>query len=579
MEQPTSFSSTTPGTTHASQRDAGDAKLPTNIPRRNQESSLSDSPSVMSSCLSEAVAEGDENASFCDPFSDDEEDLERPSESLRSAGEAIGAAISVDSVLARNATGAFAAIRPHTSAIDSAASATNMNTASLAPSVGIATRICGLVSIADASSLSASAASGVVQGRGYTARPSAAHNRNFKDISSRSQASEPQRRERHVGHSGDHGCYCCNYTGVRTSRVDGGESYDYDCICQHSCSSSISSLGSPDLDNLDDDDSICRNLSTTGTRKDLKQKAEASTGRSDDRQEDFHRQLMTVFENHRQNDGGSTNVQERVMMTNCGANNDECAGYDASDDDDNDDDTLPTIEMQYVKMTEANAHQLSTFAAAVKQYQPTRSATGSIAGPSSFLQHPRNSIPSVVQVQLPAPLATRPTLSDLSRAAGAICSSYDHNDPSTHLSKLTAMSTRQMVKRAAEHRTKIMVALKTPKRPYRLTTSFMPDEVVTRATSFLDVQSLLQLRVTCRVMRDLASRDEAGWYEGCRRLWKTKVNICQEALDMFESNGVRQMRKKRRRKLNKSPVRSSSSSRSSSVARQSYGAMGAYRVS
>ena len=220
MEQPTSFSSTTPGTTHASQRDAGDAKLPTNIPRRNQESSLSDSPSVMSSCLSEAVAEGDENASFCDPFSDDEEDLERPSESLRSAGEAIGAAISVDSVLARNATGAFAAIRPHTSAIDSAASATNMNTASLAPSVGIATRICGLVSIADALSLSASAASGVVQGRGYTARPSAAHNRNFKDISSRSQASEPQRRERHVGHSGDHGCYCCNYTGVRTSRVD-----------------------------------------------------------------------------------------------------------------------------------------------------------------------------------------------------------------------------------------------------------------------------------------------------------------------------------------------------------------------
>jgi len=33
----------------------------------------------------------------------------------------------------------------------------------------------------------------------------------------------------------------------------------------------------------------------------------------------------------------------------------------------------------------------------------------------------------------------------------------------------------------------------------------------------LDVQSLLQLRVTCRVMRDLASRDEAGWIDACRR--------------------------------------------------------------
>lgn len=534
----------------------------------------------MSSCLSDAVAEGDENASFCDPFSDDEEDartpLGRSSPSLRNAGEAIGAAISVDSVLTRNTTGAFAAIRPHytrTAVVDSAASSTKVIKASLNQSVGVGTRICGLVSVADASSLSASAASGVVQRRGYAARPSVAQTRNLKNISS--QAPEPQKKDRHMGRSGGNGggggCYCCNYTGVRTSRLDGGgESYDYDCICQHSCSSSISSLGSPDLDNLDDDDSICRNPNTTGTRKDLN----TTTGRSDDRPEDFHRQLMTVFENHRENGEGSTDVRERAELTSCGAN-DECAGYDASDDDD----TLPTIEMQYVKMTEAKTCQFPTFDAAVKQYQPTRSATGSRSGPSCFLQNPRGSIPSVVQVQLLAPLATRPTLSDLSRAAGAICSSYDHNDPSTHLSKLTAMSTRQMVQRAAEHRTKIMVALKTPKRPDRLTTSFMPDEVVTRATSFLDVQSLLQLRVTCRVMRDLASRDEAGWYEACRRLWRTKANICQEALDMFESNGVRQMRKKRRRRLNKSPVRSSSSSRSISVARRSYGAMGAYRVS
>ena len=592
MEQPTSSAAT--GTTCVSHEDA---KLHEQIPRQSQESGRSDSPSVMSSCLSEAVAERDENASFCDPFSDDEEDTHaplgrRPSQSLRratSSSGAIGTAISVDSVLARNSTGAFAAIRPHTSAIDGAASATNINTSSLAQSIGLGTRICGLVSIADASSLSESAASAVVQRRGYAARDALTHTRNPKHNSSQFQVTKPQKRQHHLRQSGSDGsggrggggCRCCNYTGVRTSHVGGGgESYDYDCICQHSCSSSISSLGSPDLDNLDDDDSICCNPSATGTRKDLNA-TEAATGRSDDRPEDFHRQLMTVFENHRQNDEGSTNVRGGNKVTRCG-DNDECAGYDASDDGD-DDDTLPTIEMQHVKMSDeiqpTRTHPLAAFEAAVKHYQPTRSATGNTCNPSGFLRNPRNSIPSVVQVQLPAPLATRPTLSDLSRAAGAICSSYDHNDPSTHLSKLTAMSTRQMVQRAAEHRTKIMVALKTPKRPDRLTTSFMPDEVVTRATSFLDVQSLLQLRVTCRVMRDLASRDEAGWYEACRRLWTTKVNICREALDMFESNGVRQMRKKRRRKLNKSPVRSSSSSRSGSVARRSYGAMGAYRVS
>jgi len=288
---------------------------------------------------------------------------------------------------------------------------------------------------------------------------------------------------------------------------------------------------------------------------------------------------MTVFENHRQSDKDSTNnvrMRETNEMTICGAD-DECAGYDASDDDDKD--SLSTIEIQHFKSSSAQGHQLSTFDAAAKHYQPSRSAMCNSADPSSAIRNPKDSIPSVVQ--LPAPLATRPTLSDLSRAAGAICSSYDRNDndPSTRLSKLTAMSTRLMVQRAAEHRTKIMVALKTPKRPDRLTTSTMPDEVVTRATSFLDVQSLLQLRVTCRVMRDLASRDEAGWREACRRLWKAKVNICQEALDMFESNGVRQMRKKKRRKLNKSLVRSSLSCRSSSVARRSYSAMGAYRVS
>lgn len=551
MEQPSasSFASTQ---AHAS-----------NVPYKSEsgpsESSRAASPSVMSSCLSEAAAEGGESASFCDPFSDDDDDMDpleqhRGASSMRS--EAIGAAISIDSS-ARIALRPLAASRPQTLTIRSASSPTNTQTVSLPQSIGVGTRICGLVSVVGGSSLTMSATSGgAVQRRGRTtntrAAPTSAIN-GPQTASSLSVESSDNRQPRARGPTlerGHHardggneggGCLCCNYTGVRTSRVDGGgELYHYDCICQHSCSSSISSLGSPDLDNLDDSDSICRN-SKAGVERDSRA-IEISDG-----PEDFYRQLMSVFENHQQH------KQEANETLKCVAEDDYA-------------DTLPTIEMQQ--------HFLA-FDAAAKHYQPTHSASG--ANSSRCIQDPTMSIPSVVQ--LPVPLATRNTLSDLSRAARAICNNCDHNDPPTHISKLTAMSTRQMVQRAAEHRTKIMVALKTPKRSDRLTTSFMPDELVTRATSFLDVQSLLQLRVTCRVMRDLASRDEAGWIDACRRLWKTKANICQEALDMFDSHGVRQMRKKKRRRLIKSPVRFSSSSRSSSVVRRSYGAMGAYRVS
>ena len=550
-----------------------------NVPYKSEsgpsESSRAASPSVMSSCLSEAAAEGGESASFCDPFSDDDEDVgpldqHRGASSLRS--EAIGAAISIDSA-ARITIGPLAASRPQTLAITSrsASSPTSTHAVSLPQSIGVGTRICGLVSVAGGSSLTMSATSGgAVQRRGRTtstrADPTSAMNGPRTASSSsveggdngQSQAQGPalEREQHHARDGGNEGggCLCCNYTGVRTSRVDGGgELYHYDCICQHSCSSSISSLGFSDLDNLDDSDSICRNAKA-GVRRD------SGAIEISDVPEDFHRQLMSVFENHQQH------KQEANDTLKCAAED----GYTG---------TLPTVEMQCIQMCTTNTGQaqqyFSAFDAAAKHYQPTHSASG--ANSSSCIQDPRMSIPSVVR--LPVPLATRPTLSDLSRAARAICNSCDHNDPSTHISKLTAMSTRQMVQRAAEHRTKIMVALKTPKRSDRLTTSFMPDELVTRATSLLDVQSLLQLRVTCRVMRDLASRDEAGWIEACRRLWKTKANICQEALDMFESQAVRQMRKKKRRRLNKSPVRSSSSSRSSSVARRSYGAMGAYRVS
>ena len=152
-----------------------------------------------------------------------------------------------------------------------------------------------------------------------------------------------------------------------------------------------------------------------------------------------------------------------------------------------------------------------------------------------------------------------------------------------------------MIQQAAERRTEIMTVIKAPRQPRaaasssasqaareiptspdHFSTAFIPDEMVTKATAFLDVKSLLNLRVTCRAMRDLASRDEAGWVDACRRLWQDKVNICPEAIEMIESSGQRQRRKKKRRKLKRS---SASSSTSGSAMRQSYGAMGAYRVS
>lgn len=54
--------------------------------------------------------------------------------------------------------------------------------------------------------------------------------------------------------------------------------------------------------------------------------------------------------------------------------------------------------------------------------------------------------------------------------------------------------------------------------------SSLPDDLICKMTSFLDVHSLLQVRKCNRYLRDLASRNEAGWEKLCSRLWCNKIH-------------------------------------------------------
>lgn len=59
--------------------------------------------------------------------------------------------------------------------------------------------------------------------------------------------------------------------------------------------------------------------------------------------------------------------------------------------------------------------------------------------------------------------------------------------------------------------------------------SGMPDDVICNVTSYLDVPSLLNMRVLNRSFRSLTSQSNAGWEKLCEQLWHTKVHVCPEA--------------------------------------------------
>lgn len=55
--------------------------------------------------------------------------------------------------------------------------------------------------------------------------------------------------------------------------------------------------------------------------------------------------------------------------------------------------------------------------------------------------------------------------------------------------------------------------------------SSLPDDLICKVTSFLDVKSLLQIRTCNHYLKELASRNEAGWKGFCRNLWSDKVHV------------------------------------------------------
>lgn len=55
--------------------------------------------------------------------------------------------------------------------------------------------------------------------------------------------------------------------------------------------------------------------------------------------------------------------------------------------------------------------------------------------------------------------------------------------------------------------------------------SVLPEDLICRVTSFLDVRSLLRMRHCDRILKDLATRNEAGWDSICRKLWAAKVHV------------------------------------------------------
>ena len=66
----------------------------------------------------------------------------------------------------------------------------------------------------------------------------------------------------------------------------------------------------------------------------------------------------------------------------------------------------------------------------------------------------------------------------------------------------------------------------------------LPDDLVLHITSFLDVQSLLQMRCLNRKYRDMCGRNEAGWDLLCWKLWEKKVHISRDALSLCSSSSA-----------------------------------------
>jgi hypothetical protein len=63
----------------------------------------------------------------------------------------------------------------------------------------------------------------------------------------------------------------------------------------------------------------------------------------------------------------------------------------------------------------------------------------------------------------------------------------------------------------------------------------LPTEVLCKITACLDAPGLLRLRLVNRFYSRLAARNEAGWELLCAQLWKDKVHVAAEAVELREN--------------------------------------------
>ena len=294
-----------------------------------------DSPSVLSSCMSDAAAEEGENASFCDPFSDVEEEQEEASQdnSTRESSDKRHNTSKVDAAIANPS--------PHLSRVTAPRSRPRSTSARISVAdEDFSTTV--IPSVAMSTALDTCSCRNVVRRASTNPNgilpppPEAAE---LIAISSWSEADDvpngtipgvPNRR----------GCCCFN---------NGAAECDYDCICQHSCSSSISSLGSPDVDPTCTDEDNEGDDSSSASRSDnaagsTNMSSARSTPRNESKQHalaDVHDELMNVFNTHHREANDDEDGETCVA-------DDEGAGcWDQDDDSHTSNDSLSTIEMEF----------------------------------------------------------------------------------------------------------------------------------------------------------------------------------------------------------------------------------------
>jgi hypothetical protein len=66
--------------------------------------------------------------------------------------------------------------------------------------------------------------------------------------------------------------------------------------------------------------------------------------------------------------------------------------------------------------------------------------------------------------------------------------------------------------------------------------AILPDEIICKIFSYLDIESLIESRCVSQRFKTLASRDDAGWKSMCNVLWRRKAHVCWRSIQLKEAN-------------------------------------------